>query len=229
MNDFTMWYSTPAAHWSQGLPLGNGRIGAVVMASSHREVWSMSEVTFWSGRIEQEQPSAGSKAALEEMRSHFFSGDYDEGDRLAKQHLQPKKGNFGTHLGLCEVVIDMEKKNSSSDEAGSFQRELDLTQALAGAFWKDDNSMIRREVFASNVDDLVASRVWSEAPGGVTFTLGLQAGTESFKVVALDDNTLEFQGQATENVHSDGTCGVWSKGLVKLVISGGPSQVLMVD
>lgn len=40
MNDFTLWYSTPAADWSQGLPLGNGRKGAVVMASSHREVWS---------------------------------------------------------------------------------------------------------------------------------------------------------------------------------------------
>lgn len=65
----------------------------------------MSEVTYWSGQIDPEYPPAGGKAALEEMRSYFFSGDYDEGDRLAKQHLQPKKRNFGTHLGLCEVVI----------------------------------------------------------------------------------------------------------------------------
>ncbi|MCF7754122.1 glycoside hydrolase family 95 protein [Paenibacillus xylanexedens] len=221
MNDFTLWYSTPATDWSQGLPLGNGRIGAVVMASSHREVWSMSEVTYWSGQIDPEYPPAGGKAALEEMRSYFFSGDYDEGDRLAKQHLQPKKRNFGTHLGLCEVVIDFEKRNPGSDEAGSFQRELDLTHALAGAFWKDDNTTIRREVYASHADDIVVSRIWSEAPGGVSFKLGLEGGTESFKVAVLDDNTLEFQGQATENVHSDGTCGVWAKGLLKLVVSGG--------
>lgn len=174
MNDFTLWYSTTATDWSQGLPLGNGRIGAVVMASSHREVWSMSEVTYWSGQIDPEYPPAGGKAALEEMRSYFFSGDYDEGDRLAKQHLQPKKRNFGTHLGLCEVVIDFEKRNPGSDEAGSFQRELDLTHALAGAFWKDDDTTIRREVFASHADDILASRIWSEAPGGVSFTLGLE-------------------------------------------------------
>jgi alpha-L-fucosidase 2 len=221
MNDFTLWYSTPAADWSQGLPLGNGRIGAVVMAAPNREVWSMSEVTFWSGQIDLEPPSFGGGAALEEMRRHFFSGNYNEGDRLAKQHLQPQKQNFGTNLGLCEVVIDFAEESPDPDEGGSFRRELDLTCAVAGAVREGDGTKLYREVFATHADDLVASRIWSDVPGGVSFTLGMKGGTESFKAVAIDDTTLEFQGQATENVHSNGTCGVWAKGLVKVVVTGG--------
>lgn len=59
MNDFKLWYSEPAVSWAQGLPLGNGRLGAVVMAAPHREVWSMSEVTYWSGQSDPVPSSGG--------------------------------------------------------------------------------------------------------------------------------------------------------------------------
>ncbi|NUU59413.1 glycoside hydrolase family 95 protein [Paenibacillus agri] len=224
MSDFKLWYLAPAAGWSQGLPLGNGRIGAVVMAAPHREVWSMSEVTYWSGQADPELLPGSGKAALEEMRQHFFAGDYEAGDSLAKQHLQAKKRNFGTNLGLCEVVIEFADRASQSGEAGVFQRELDLSSAVAGAVAKGNGATLHREVFASHADDLVASRIWSEAPGEVSFALHLEGGTESFKAVASDNTTLDFKGQATEKVHSNGECGVWAQGSVKVVITGGTIQ-----
>ncbi|MFC3748235.1 glycoside hydrolase N-terminal domain-containing protein [Paenibacillus sp. GCM10012306] len=224
MSDFKLWYLTPAAGWSQGLPLGNGRTGAVVMAASHREVWSMSEVTYWSGQSDPELLPGEGKTALEEMRQHFFAGDYAVGDSLAKQHLQPKKRNFGTNLGLCEVVIKFTDQESQSGEAGLFQRELDLSSAVAGAVAKVNGTTLHREVFATHADDLVASRIWSDAPGAVSFTLHLEGGTESFITVASDDTTLEFKGQATEKVHSNGACGVWAQGCVKVIITGGTIQ-----
>jgi alpha-L-fucosidase 2 len=224
MNDFTLWYSTPALGWAQGLPLGNGRIGAVVITAPYREVWNMSETTYWSGQTDPEPAPGNGKAALAEMRQHFFAGDYDAGDRLAKQHLQPKKQNFGTNLGLCELVIDFAGQEQKSGETGVFRRELDLTNAIAGAVYQADGTTLHREIFASHADDLVAARIWSDQPGGVSFTLGLEGGTESFTAVAVNGNTLEFRGQATENMHSNGACGVWAKGTVKVSISGGAIQ-----
>ncbi|WP_039838663.1 glycoside hydrolase N-terminal domain-containing protein, partial [Paenibacillus sonchi] len=200
MNDFKLWYSTPASGWSQGLPLGNGRIGAVVMAAPNREVWSISEATYWSGQPDPEPAFAGGKDVLEEMRRHFFAGDYEAGDRLAKRYLQPKKQNFGTNLGVCEVVIAFAEQNQESGEAGSFRRELDLTSAVAGAVCQGNGSTLYREVFASHADHLVASRIWSGHPGGVSFTLGLKGGTASFSVSGVDDGTLEFKGRAIEAI-----------------------------
>ncbi len=221
MNDFNLWYSTPASGWSQGLPLGNGRIGAVVMATPNREVWGMSETTYWSGQTDPEPAFSGGKDVLEEMREQFFAGNYEAGDRLAKQYLQPQKQNFGTNLGVCEVVITFAEQGQEPWEAGSFRRELDLTSAVAGAVCQGNGSTLYREVFASHADHLVASRIWSDHPGGVSFTLDLEGGTASFSVLGVDDSTLEFKGQAIETVHSNGTCGVWAKGVVKVSLSGG--------
>lgn len=229
MNDYRLWYSAPAAGWAQGLPLGNGRLGAVVMAAPHREVWSMSEVTYWSGQTDPAPASGGGKAALEEMRRHFFSGDYEGGDRLAKQYLQPEKQNFGTNLGLCEVVIEFaeqeqeqeQEQELEAEDAGLFRRELDLTNAVAGAVYQGKSAALHREVFASHAGNLLASRIWSSLPGGVSFTLSLVNGTESFTAAAVDGGTLEFKSQATENIHSNGACGVHAKGLVKVAVSGG--------
>ncbi|MEK5256115.1 glycoside hydrolase family 95 protein [Paenibacillus sp. FSL F4-0125] len=221
MSDFRLWYSTPATNWSQGLPLGNGRIGAVVMAAPYREVWNMTEVTYWSGQAEPELAPFGGKAALEEMREHFFAGDYNEGDRLAKQHLQPKKRNFGTNLGLCEVVIDFVEQDTDSGSAAAIERELDLTCAVARTVVQSKGTTLHREIFASHADDLVVSRIWSDERGGVSFTIGLEGGSESLTAQVVNDDTIEFRGQATENVHSDGTCGVWAKGQIKVSISGG--------
>lgn len=148
MSDFRLWYSTPATNWSQGLPLGNGRIGAVVMAAPYREVWNMTEVTYWSGQAEPELAPFGGKAALEEMREHFFAGDYNEGDRLAKQHLQPKKRNFGTNLGLCEVVIDFVEQDTDSGSAAAIERELDLTCAVARTVVQSKGTTLHREIFS---------------------------------------------------------------------------------
>jgi alpha-L-fucosidase 2 len=181
----------------------------------------MTEVTYWSGQAEPELAPFGGKAALEEMRQQFIAGDYNEGDRLAKLHLQPKKRNFGTNLGLCEVVIDFAEQDTNAGGTEVIERELDLTCAVARTVVRSKGTTLHREMFASHADDLVVSRIWSDVPGGVSFTIGLEGGSASFTTEVVDDGTIAFKGQATENVHSNGTCGVWAKGQMKVSISGG--------
>ncbi|GAB1155674.1 glycoside hydrolase family 95 protein [Paenibacillus illinoisensis] len=191
------------------------------MAAPHREVWSMTEVTYWSGQADPEPAFAGGKRALEEMRRQFYSGNYDEGDRLAKQYLQPDKQNFGTNLGLCKVVMQFSEQGPDRTLEESFRRELDLNLALAKASWRNKDTTVYREVFASHADDLIVSRVWSDRSGGVSFSLRLEGDTGSFRTTIMDDCTLKFEGQATENVHSNGSCGVSAEGYVKVVVAGG--------
>ncbi|OKP92560.1 alpha-L-fucosidase [Paenibacillus sp. P3E] len=231
MSDLKLWYSSPAAGWGQGLPIGNGRIGAVVMAAPQREVWSMTEVTYWSGREEAVPGPFGGKEALRRMQGLFMAGDYAEGDRLAKRYLQPEKRNYGTHLGLCEIVFSFESPDRQGEaekeveRAGNmearFRRGLDLDRAVAHAESQSGGCTVLREVFASHADDVVAARIWSESPGGVSFTLSAAGGTGSFIVRSVNGDTLEFQAQAREQVHSDGTCGVRAEGRIRVAASGG--------
>lgn len=72
MNDLKLWYEGPAAGWAQGLPLGNGRMGGVIISAPHKEVWSLTEVTYWSGQAEPCHGRSNTKQDLERMRERFL-------------------------------------------------------------------------------------------------------------------------------------------------------------
>jgi alpha-L-fucosidase 2 len=215
MNHSKLWYKGAAADWKQGLPIGNGRIGAVIHGGIDHEVWSMTEITYWSGKTERIPGSGSPKADLERMREHFFQGDYNEGDRLAKQALQPKKQNFGTNLSVCDVALRF------GHQGDNLIRELSLENAIAQLSYTHSGYKITRETFATHADGIVVSRITSEQAGAISFSLGVQGRTGDFATVIMDEDMINFHGQATEDVHSDGKCGVFCEGKVKVVAVGG--------
>src|ERR1700730_12418569 len=108
MSEYKLWYPRPALDWSQGMPIGNGRLGAVIYGGIESETWSMTEVTFWSGQSDSIKSHSDGKVDLHQMRQHFFAGDYKRGEELAKQALQPPKENFGTNLSMCDILLNFE-------------------------------------------------------------------------------------------------------------------------
>lgn len=215
MHNSKLWYTQPASDWTQGLPIGNGRIGAVIYGGIEDETWCMTEVTYWSGQTERIHGQPDSKAKLEQMRERFFSGDYKEGDRLAKQWLEPKKQNFGTNLSLCDVILRFESQGEE------LVRELNLDTAVANVFYKSLNHAITRETFATHEAGIVVSRIGGGQAGSLSFSLRLEGRTNQFTMFLRDSDTFVFNGQATEDIHSDGTCGVFCQGEIKIVIRGG--------
>lgn len=218
MNRSRLWYSGPAESWKQGLPIGNGRIGAVIHGGIGQETWSMTEITYWSGKTERIQGIGGGKADLERMRESFFQGDFVEGDRLAKLALQPKKGNFGTNLSVCDVILRFDQPGEQ------LVRELSLEDALAQVSYQTAGGQMRRETFATHADGVVVSRISGSQAGSVSFALSVTGRTSSFASAALEGDTVVFHGQATEDIHSDGTCGVFCEGRIKIVAKGGSVQ-----
>ena len=71
-----LWYQTPAADWMEGVPLGNGRLGAIVYGGIDKERVALNEVTLWAGQPDTLQNTICGPEKLAEIRSHFFNGDY---------------------------------------------------------------------------------------------------------------------------------------------------------
>lgn len=211
-----MIYTQPAADWKQGLPLGNGQLGAVLHGGIGSETWNLTEVTFWSGKPERFGGSADAKQKLSVMREAFFNGDYVLGDRLAAEQLEPEKGNFGTNLSLCDILI------TYRDEGSQLVRELDLERAVAAVSYRSGTgAMMRRETFATHADGVLASRIRGSQAGSVSLTLQMRGRTDTFDAWLEGTDQISFRTQATETIHSDGTCGVWSEGVLKAAVSGG--------
>jgi len=216
MGGLKLRYSRPASEWSQGLPIGNGRLGAVIQGGTDCETWTITEVTYWSGQPEEIISSSLGKSDLEHMRKAFYDGDYRLGEKLAQQTLQPVKKNFGTNLQLCDLILRF------GSQGDCYERELDLDESIVRHSYKFKGISYTNETFASHADGIIASRMRSEQAGGISFTLSIQANTPSFSTKLSDDQrTISFTGQATEDMHSDGSCGVLSDGMVKVVTKGG--------
>ncbi len=208
-------YSRAALDWSEGLPIGNGRLGAVICSGMDSETWHMTEVTYWSGKPELTSSRAKGKVELNRMREHFFAGDYKRGEHLAEQVLQSKKGNFGTNLSLCDLKLEFDHQGED------FIRELNLDKAVVHSSYQTNGGVFNREVIASYVDGVLASRLWSGQKKGVSFKLQIIGSTNAFRARLEDSNTIVFSGTATEQMHSDGVCGVSCQGMVKVVALSG--------
>ncbi|MBB6674692.1 glycoside hydrolase family 95 protein [Cohnella nanjingensis] len=216
-------YARAAAGWQQGLPIGNGRLGAVVYGGSDEETWSLTESTYWSGRTEPSRNPPRGKDDLARIREPFFAGDYARGEALVEALWQPEKGNFGTHLTLCELRL---RFGDPDAEATGIERELSLDRAVVRTDVRAGGELrLSREVLASHPDGVIAARISGAAPGGVSFDLTLAGRTDRFEVVPKDGHTLAFRGQATEDVHSDGECGVRCQGAVRAVATGGSVRI----
>lgn len=209
-------YDSPASRWAHGLPIGNGSLGAVVQADGRSETWSVTETTYWSGKPERTPSRSDGKKGLALMRERFFAGQYAEGEQLVSELLQPDKGNFGTNMPLCDIHFIFDH-----DGAG-ITRELDLEEACVRAAYTADGQRFEREVFASNPDGVIASRIRAERSGGLSFELAITGQTARFEVSrSADGGALAFTGQATETMHSDGECGVRAEGLLRIAVRGG--------
>jgi alpha-L-fucosidase 2 len=210
-----LWYSRPAEGWPQGLPIGNGRLGAVIHGGIESETWCITESTYWSGQSERTGSRSAGKADLDRMRKFFFEGDFVRGEALAGEVLQPEKGNFGTNLPMCDLRLDF------GHDGDGLVRELCLEQAVVSVSYRSEAYLFTRETFATHADGIVASRLWCDEPGRISFSLSLEGRTEHFSARFQDPGTCSFRGKATENVHSNGECGVNGSGMVKVLARGG--------
>ncbi|RKP54337.1 glycoside hydrolase family 95 protein [Cohnella endophytica] len=215
-NKLRLWYDRPSTAWTQGLPIGNGSLGAVICGGGESETWHMTESTYWSGKPERTPSRSRGKADLERMRQLFFAGDFESGERLVGELLQPEKGNFGTNVALCDMRLRFGHSESR------FVRELSLEEAIVSVSYESEGVKYEREIFASHAHGIVASLLRCDEAGALSFSLELEGRSESFSVRESENgDSLLFSGIATESVHSDGRCGVLSRGIVKVAVNGG--------
>jgi alpha-L-fucosidase 2 len=212
----SIWYNKPATKWGEGLPIGNGRIGAVVLSDFEKETWNLTEITFWSGQSEASPKVYGGKKVIRDIQSKYFDGDYAGGQKLAEQYLQPPKQNFGTNLTVAKMHLNI----AHSGRANNFKRELNLEDAIASVRYDIDGHSYLRETFVSHPHHVLVSYLSTDSPRGLSLDVSLTGENDEFTARNIDD-VLEFEAHGVESVHSNGRCGVRGRGIVKLVTYDG--------
>src|SRR6266545_1991147 len=166
--DLRLWYTQPAANWNEALPIGNGRLGAMVFGGVAHERLQLNEDTVWAGEKRDRLNPAG-PAAVAEVRRLLFAGKAAEAEALADKAIisTPRR------MPPYQTLGDLSLKFSGSSGTTHYRRELDLDAAVARVRFTIGDTAFTREVFSSAVDHVIVVRLTKAGPGTIGFTARL--------------------------------------------------------
>ncbi|WP_240735180.1 glycoside hydrolase N-terminal domain-containing protein [Hymenobacter sp. UV11] len=161
-----LWYDQPAANWNEALPLGNGRLGAMVFGGPARERLQLNEETIWAGGPNNNvKPDA--LPVVRQLRAQLLAGQQVEAQALAQEKMQPF-GNSGMPYQLAaNVYLDF----PGHERATGYQRDLDISRAVASVSYQLDGVKYRREVFSSLTDQVIIVLLTASQPGRISCLL----------------------------------------------------------
>lgn len=217
----SLWYRQPAERWFEALPLGNGRLGAMIYGGIRSERIDLTESTCWAGEASAENCPEGAAERIPEIRSALFSQDYARAEELA-QGILGKKLNYGTNLPLGGLEIGFDYPAGG---IADYERALCLDTAVATTTYRVGTVLYRCAAFVSHPAQVIVARVTTDAPEGVHLTARLGGGDNPYEVGTDACGDLLLRGQAFERIHSDGRTGVSFCGRLRVVAKGGDVSV----
>ncbi len=183
-----LWYDRPAQYWEEALPLGNGRIGAMVYGNPSNEEIQLNEETISAGSpYKNYNPDA--KKALPAIRNLIFEGKYPEAQAMAETHILSKNGFGMPYQTAGSLHIEFPGHERFTD----FRRELDLDKAVATTTYTVAGVQYKREIFTSFTDQLVIVRLTASQPGKLTFSTHMTCPQEVEKK-SVGKNMLVMEG-----------------------------------
>ena len=184
-----LWYERAASEWTDALPLGNGRLGAMVFGAPLSEHLQLNEATLWTGGpYEPINPEALSHLA--EVRALIFAGRYDEAEALANDKLMARPHLQMSYQPAGDLRVELEETAAVTD----YRRGLDLETATAFVEFHAGETSYRRESFCSAVDGVLVLRLTADRPGGVSCVVRLDSEQQGAGD-APDGRTLRFRGR----------------------------------
>lgn len=194
----SLWYRQPAIKWSEALPVGNGRLGAMIFGGVGTERLSLNEESVWSGdNIETDR--SGAHSYLSEIRELLFAGRHAEAQKLVDRELLGPRP-LGSYQPLGDLTLEF-----PGADAEDYVRWLDLGKGVAGVRFRHGGGTVHREVFASPVHDVLVVGIRADKRHGIDVSLDLSreegAVTEVANPSTLRMTGVVDRGKATEGVH----------------------------
>ena len=193
----TLWYDAPATQWVEALPVGNGRLGAMVFGGIGRERIQFNESTVWTGGP-HDYSRRGAYKYLSRIRQLLYADRQAEAEALAQVHFMSAPLRQRAYQAFGDLRIDLPSIDTSKVE--QYRRELDLDSAVATTRYRVDGVTYVRQVFATHPAGVIVLRLSADRPGRVSFTV-TPSSTHKWNVrKALGRDELSMQGMVEDGV-----------------------------
>jgi alpha-L-fucosidase 2 len=212
-----LWYNKPAKDlWEAALPVGNGRLAAMIYGNPEKEIIQLNESSVWSGGPSRnDNPDA--LAALPEIRKLIFEGRTDEASKLAGKKVQTRKSNGMMFQPVANLEISFPGHDSAS--VSNYYRELNIEKAVSKITYVVKGVKFTREIFSSIPDQVIVVRLTADKPQSLTFSLGAACPHESSEIKTENDNMLVISGNTSDHEGVNGM--IRFRSLIRAAQEGG--------
>lgn len=166
----SLWYRQPAARWVEALPVGNGRLGAMVFGGIRRERIQFNEQTLWHGEPHEYQ-HPGARNSLPAIRELLFQGRQKEAEDLAAKTFMSLPLGQRAYQAFGDLILEI--PNVEETDVTGYRRELDLDTAVASVRYRHDGVDFLREAFASYPAQVIVVRISASRRGRITLRVSL--------------------------------------------------------
>ena len=220
-----LWYQKPAAKWREALPVGNGRLGAMVFGVPEREQLQLNEQTIWTGGP-YDPTHPGGPEALPEIRRLIFSNQFSDAHKLFDKTMmgEPVEQMKDQPLGNLFLTFP------GHSDPTNYRRQLDLDTAIADVSYGVGGVNFRREILVSPVDQVIVVRLTADRPGSLTFVAKLDGctntqtpGDERHSVETPNSGELVLRGKSGSLWGIEGR--VLYEGRVRVLNEGGKREI----
>jgi len=212
-SSFKLWYDEPAKNWVEALPLGNGRLGAMVYGDPREEVIQLNENTLWAGSPNRnDNPSA--KMYLNRVQQLLFEGKSEEAQELVNQNFISKSSHGSPYQTLGNLKLSFPDREGYSN----YYRELDIKNAVTTSRYSVGDVGYQTKVFVSHPDQVVVVQITVDKPGALNFSAALNSQNGD-ALIHYENNEIKLRGKTTD---FEGILGkVKYQAIAKVSVEGG--------
>ena len=221
-----LWYSSPAKIWEEALPVGNGRLGAMVFGKNGEERIQLNEETYWSGGPYSTVVKDGYKV-LPEIQKLVFEEKYLAAHNLFGRNLM----GYPVEQQKYQALANLHLFFKNQDSVINYKRWLDLENGISGVSYSSNGITYQREVFASAPDQVIVVRITADKPGSISFTANLRGernqthsnyATDYFKMDPYGNDGLILTGKSADYMGVEGKIKYDAR--IKAVTDGGTTK-----
>jgi alpha-L-fucosidase 2 len=188
-SSLNLWYEHSARSWNEALPVGNGRIGAMVFGRVDSERIQLNEATLWTGKPHA-YPNPDARNNLEEIRRLIFNEEVEAAEKLAGS-LLGSPSQLQAYQPFCDLNLDF----YTDTHMEGYRRALDLRTAIVSVDYRCGDVLFRREAFVSYPDQVFVLHLSANKPGQQAFKLSMSSPHDHITVEAREEGSLLLSGQ----------------------------------
>lgn len=204
--ELKLWYDAPARQWTDALPLGNGRLGAMVFGTPAQERIQINEETIWGGGPHNNVNYAA-KDGLEQIRTALWEGRRSDAQALCDQYISSKSAHGMPYQTAGSLMLDFDGITDFTD----YYRELDIDRAVALTRFKANGTEYTRECFVSFPDQVIAVRLTASAKGALTFKASYNLPYREDRIISRSAQITGKQAVMTVSCKGDDHEGIEGK------------------